>query len=387
MMNLTILGSTGSIGTQALEVVRSLGNISVRALGAGRNIRLLEEQVRAFHPAMVCVAEETAAKELRLKLADTETEVLWGADSMDYLAAEPGSDTVIGAIVGLAGLSSSLAAVKAGKRLALANKETLVAAGDLVRAELQKSGGEVLPVDSEHSAVFQCLEAISPERRRQSLKRIILTASGGPFAGRTKESLKEITPEAALRHPNWDMGTKITIDSATLMNKGLEVLEASQLFGVTVDKIDVLVHRQSIIHSMIELTDGAVLAQLGIPDMKLPIQYALTYPERQMMQDNELNLAQVGTLTFEEPDRETFRCLSLAYEAAKIGHTMPCVLNGANEVAVALFLQKKIGFLEIAEVIESVMQAHEVVKNPSLSDILAADSWSRERAASCGAQA
>ncbi len=382
MMNLTILGSTGSIGTQTLEVVESMGNISVRALGAGRNIALLEEQIRRFRPKYACVAEEALAKELAVKIKDTETEVLSGASGMEFLAAEPGSDTVVGAIVGFAGLIPALAAVRAGKRLALANKETLVAAGDLVRAELSKSGGTMIPVDSEHSAVFQCLEAIGPERRQEEVKRILLTASGGPFAGKKREELLGVTPEVALKHPNWDMGAKITIDSATLMNKGLEVLEAAQLFGVTVDLIDVLVHRQSIIHSMIELRDGAVLAQMGIPDMKLPIQYALTYPSRQVMTDNGLDLAKIGTLTFEEPDPETFRCLALAYEAARNGHTMPCVLNGANEVAVSLFLQKKIGFLEIAELIERVMQAHKLVVNPNLEDIIAADSWARETALS-----
>ncbi len=380
MMNLTILGSTGSIGTQALEVVDASDNIKVRALGAGRNIKLLEEQIRAYRPRYACVADRALAQELKTRVADTDTEVLSGAEGMEFLAGEPGSDTVIAAIVGFAGLVPSLAAAKAGKRLALANKETLVSGGDLVRRALTESGGEMIPVDSEHSAVFQCLEAIPVPQREAEVKRIILTASGGPFAGRTRDELSEITPEAALRHPNWDMGAKITIDSATLMNKGLEVLEAAQLFGVTVDKIGVVVHRQSIIHSMIELVDGAVLAQLGVPDMKLPIQYALTYPKRLPMQDNALDLAKVGTLTFEEPDTKTFRCLALAYEAAKAGHTMPCVLNGANEVAVSLFLQKKIGFLEIAEILERVMQAHNVVPEPELFDIIEADRWAREEA-------
>ncbi len=380
MMKLTILGSTGSIGTQSLEVVQASNDICVEALGAGRNITLLEEQVRAFHPRYACVADETLAADLKIKLADTSTEVLAGEAGMEFLAEDTGSDTVIGAIVGFAGLKPALAAVRAGKRLALANKETLVAAGDLVREEMVKSGSELIPVDSEHSAVFQCLEAIPKQQREAEVKRILLTASGGPFAGKSRKDLTAITPEAALKHPNWDMGAKITIDSATLMNKGLEVLEAAQLFCVSANKIDVVVHRQSIIHSMVELTDGAVLAQLGVPDMKLPIQYALTYPKRLPMQDNTLDLAKVGTLTFEEPDKETFRCLALAYEAAKAGHTMPCVLNGANEVAVSLFLQKKIGFLEIAEMIERVMQAHQIVKCPDLSDIVEADRWARETA-------
>ncbi len=378
MMKLTILGSTGSIGTQALEVVRSLGDISVEALGAGRNIQLLEEQIRAFRPRFACVADEALAADLKIKVADTDTKVLSGPKGMEELAEEPGSDTVVGAIVGFAGLIPSLAAVRAGKRLALANKETLVAAGDLVRAELAKSGAELIPVDSEHSAVFQCLEAISSARRQAEVKRILLTASGGPFAGKKREELANVTPEMALKHPNWDMGAKITIDSATLMNKGLEVLEAAQLFCVSVDKIDVVVHRQSIVHSMIELTDGAVLAQMGVPDMKLPIQLALTYPKRLPMADNTLDLTKAGTLTFEEPDKETFRCLALAYEAAQTGHTMPCVLNGANEAAVALFLKKKIGFLEIGDVIERVMQAHKPVERPTLADIIEADRWARE---------
>ena len=378
MMNLTILGSTGSIGTQALQVVEASDNIRVRALGAGRNIKLLEEQIRAHHPRYACVADEALAKELKLKVADTDTEVLSGAGGMEFLASEPGSDTVLAAIVGFAGLVPSLAAAKTGKRLALANKETLVSGGDLVRRALAESSGEMIPVDSEHSAVFQCLEAIPKEQREAEVKRIILTASGGPFAGRSREELLDITPEAALKHPNWDMGAKITIDSATLMNKGLEVLEAAQLFCVSADKIDVVVHRQSIIHSMVELVDGAVLAQLGVPDMKLPIQYALTYPNRLPMTDNTLNLAKVGTLTFEEPDTDTFRCLALAYEAAKAGHTMPCVLNGANEAAVSLFLQKKIGFLEIGEILQRVMQAHQIVLHPELSDIIEADRWARE---------
>ncbi|MBR5236106.1 MAG: 1-deoxy-D-xylulose-5-phosphate reductoisomerase [Clostridia bacterium] len=379
MMKITILGSTGSIGTQTLDIVRNRDDVTVVGLAAGRNIELLEKQIREFRPAVACVADEESAKALRVKVNDTNTKVLHGTAAMEDLAASPESDIVVGAIVGLAGLKPSLAAVKTGKRLALANKETMVAAGDIVRRELKKSGGELIPVDSEHSAIFQCLEAVKEERRKSEVKRLILTASGGPFAGKTRKDLTDITPEAALKHPNWDMGAKITIDSATLMNKGLEVLEAAQLFCVSVDKIDVLVHRQSIIHSMIELTDGAVLAQMGVPDMKLPIQYALTYPQRQPMTDNMLDLARIGQLTFEEPDVDTFCCLALAYEAAKVGHTMPCVLNGANEAAVSLFLHKKIGFLEIAEVLKQVMDNHKVIQNPTLDDILEADLWAREQ--------
>ncbi len=386
MMNVTILGSTGSIGTQTLEVIRSREDISVVGLSAGRNIQLLEAQIREFRPRLACVAEEEAAKELRTRVADTDTRVLSGTAGMETLAQVPDCHTVVAAIVGLAGLRPALAAVKAGKRLALANKETLVAAGDIVRRELKQSGGELIPVDSEHSAVFQCLEAVARDRRPAEVKRILLTASGGPFVGKTREALADITPEAALRHPNWDMGAKITIDSATLMNKGLEVLEAAQLFCVSADKIDVLVHRQSIVHSMVELTDGAVLAQLGVPDMKLPIQYALTYPERLPMTGNTLDLAAIGNLTFEKPDTETFRCLALAYDAARIGHTMPCVLNGANEAAVSLFLHRKIRFLEIGDMIEQVMQSHTIVKNPALEDILEADRWAREKVLSLAGQ-
>ncbi|MBE7010765.1 MAG: 1-deoxy-D-xylulose-5-phosphate reductoisomerase [Ruminococcaceae bacterium] len=378
MMKLTVLGSTGSIGTQTLEVVQEQGNITIEALGAGRNIKLLEEQIRKFSPRYACVADSEAAKELQIAVADTETKVISGADGMEELAADPASDTVVGAIVGIAGLRSSLAAVKAGKRLALANKETLVTAGDLIRRARKESGAELIPVDSEHSAVFQCLEAISSERRKAELKRVILTASGGPFVGKKADELRDVTPEKALKHPNWEMGAKITIDSATLMNKGLEVLEAAQLFDVTVDQVDVLVHRQSIVHSMIETIDGAVLAQMGVPDMKLPIQYALTYPDRRPMQNNTLNLAEITALTFEKPDLETFRPLALAYDAGRMGHTMPCVINGANEAAVALFLQKKIGFLDIFEMLAKTMQAHEVIKNPTLTDIIEADRWARE---------
>ena len=378
MMQVTILGSTGSIGTQSLDVIRTRDDMGVLALGAGRNFTLLEEQIREFQPRYACVADESLAQKLKENIADTSTKVLSGDAGMEELATLPEADIVVGAIVGLAGLKPALAAIRAGKRLALANKETLVAAGDVVRAEMKKSGAELIPVDSEHSAVFQCLEAVATERRNAEVKRIILTASGGPFAGKTRAELSDITPAQALRHPNWDMGAKITIDSATLMNKGLEVLEAAQLFGVTADKIDVLVHRQSIIHSMVELVDGAVLAQLGVPDMKLPIQLALTYPERMPMMGNELDLASIGSLTFEKPDMETFRCLALAYRAAEIGHTMPCVLNGANEAAVSLFLHNKIGFLEIASVIEQVMGLHKTKENPSLEDILAADRWARE---------
>ncbi|MBE7048099.1 MAG: 1-deoxy-D-xylulose-5-phosphate reductoisomerase [Ruminococcaceae bacterium] len=379
MMNIVILGSTGSIGTQTLDIVRSRGDIRVVGLGAGRNIELLEKQIREFHPQYACVAEEEAARELTIRVADTDTQVLSGVKGMEALAAEPTAHTVVGAIVGIAGLRPSLAAVRTGKRLALANKETLVAAGDIMRRELQISGAELIPVDSEHSAVFQCLEAVAQTRRSAEVKRIILTASGGPFAGKTREELRDITPAVALRHPNWDMGAKITIDSATLMNKGLEVLEAAQLFCVSAEKIDVVIHRQSIIHSMIELTDGAVLAQMGVPDMKLPIQYALTYPKRMPMTDNTLDLAAIGSLTFEKPDMETFRPLALAYEAAKTGHTMPCVLNGANEAAVSLFLQNKIKFLRIGDLLAQVMQNHHIILNPTLEDIFEADQWAREQ--------
>jgi len=376
MRYITVLGSTGSIGTQSLEVAEAMGNVKIEAISAHSNIKLLEEQVRKYSPLYVCVTDESKYSDLKIKLSDTDTKVVAGESGICEIASLPKSDTVITGIVGIAGLKPTIAAIKAKKRIGLANKETLVTAGDIVKSECKKSGAQIIPVDSEHSAIFQCMEKYSG--KKDDVKRILLTASGGPFFNRTKEELKKVTKADALKHPNWDMGAKITIDSATLMNKGLEVIEAYHLFDVPFEKIDVLVHRQSIVHSMVEFCDNAVLAQLGAPDMKLPIQYAITYPKRLEMSGNELDLLTCGDLTFAKPDTETFKCLALAYKAGNTGHTMPCVLNGANEASVSLFLKDKIGFLDIAELNEAAMDAHKVVENPTLDDILEADRWARE---------
>ena len=376
MRYITILGSTGSIGTQSLSVVEQMEDICVEAISGHSNISLLEEQTRKYSPLYVAVTDESKYQDLKTRLSDTPTKVLCGEEGILAIASLPKSDTVITGIVGIAGLKPTLAAIRSKKRIGLANKETLVTAGALVKEECKKSGSSIIPVDSEHSAIFQCLEKYSG--KKDDIKRILLTASGGPFFGRTKEELKSVTKKDALKHPNWDMGAKITIDSATLMNKGLEVIEAFHLFDVPFKKIDVLVHRQSIVHSMVEFCDNAVLAQLGAPDMKLPIQYAITYPQRCEMHGNELDLLSCGNLTFEKPDADTFRCLALAYKAGKIGHTMPCVLNGANEMAVGLFLSGEIGFLDIAEIVSSAMDAHEIIQNPTLDDILSCDKWARK---------
>lgn len=379
MRYITVLGSTGSIGVQTLEVMEKMENARPDGLSTYSKIELLEEQARCFKPERVCVVREDKAAELKIKLADTDIKVLSGAEGLIELASSEKSDTVVTGIVGIAGLKPTLAAIKKGKRIALANKETLVTAGDIVMSEASRCGSEIIPVDSEHSAVFQCLAArANKEDYEKEVDAVILTASGGPFFGRTRESLENVTRAQALAHPNWEMGAKITIDSATLMNKGLEVLEAAHLFNMPLDKIEVLVHRQSIIHSMVRFCDNATIAQLGVPDMKLPIQYAITYPKRMTMTKNELDFLSCGPLTFDKPDTETFRCLSLAYRAGGIGGTMPAVLNGANEEAVALFLQDKIRFLEIADVVEAAMNNHNVVENPDIEDILSADKWARE---------
>ena len=378
MKNVVILGSTGSIGTQSLEVIEEKEGFSVLAISGNSNIELLENQARKFKPKFVVMPDEKKASELKIKLKDEKVSVLSGKESLEEIAALPEADTVITGIVGIAGLLPTLSAVGAGKRIGLANKETLVTAGDIVMDSAKKTGAEIIPVDSEHSAIFQCMAArVNDKDYDKELKRILLTASGGPFFGKNKDELKNITKKEALKHPNWTMGAKITIDSATLMNKGLEVLEAKSLFDVPLSKVDVLVHRQSIVHSMIEFSDNAVIAQLGVPDMKLPIQYALTYPKRLSMSDNALDLTK-HTLTFDEPDKETFKCLTLAYRAGEIGGTMTTVLNGANEVAVGLFLEDKIKFLDIANIVEMAMDNHKTIKNPTVWDILETDRWARE---------
>lgn len=374
---IAILGSTGSIGTQSLDVARKHG-FKVDALAANSNIGLLEEQIREFKPSAVAVINETAAKELKIKVADTATEVLSGQEAVEFVAANNNAEIVLNSIVGIAGLKPTLAAIEAKKDIALANKETLVTGGHLVKKSVAKNGVKLLPVDSEHSAIFQCLQGAP----KGSLKKIILTASGGPFFNKTEEELKNVTPADALKHPNWSMGAKITIDSASLMNKGLEVIEAVHLFDISPDNIEVVVHRQSIVHSAVELTDGAVIAQLGTPDMRLPIQYALTYPERYDCPSGSLNLFEIGKLTFERPDYETFKPLGAAISAIKSGGLKPCAVNGANEAAVALFLEGKISFLDIGKIVCVALEAQKDVSDYSLSDVFEADKAARELALS-----
>ena len=373
MKNLTILGSTGSIGTQSLEVARRNG-YKIIGLVAGNNIDMLETQAREFKPKAVAVFDCEKAKELKIKLGDTNIKVLSGLEGVCEVAAMNEADTVLNSIVGIAGLRPTLTAIEAGKDIALANKETLVTGGEIVNRAAKDKGVKILPVDSEHSAIFQSLQG-APEK---SLKKIILMASGGPFYGKTKKDLENVTVKEALNHPNWSMGAKITIDSATLMNKGLEVIEAVHLFQIPANDIEVLVHRQSILHSGVELSDGAVIAQLGTPDMKLPIQYALTYPERNDFCFERLSLSDIGTLTFEKPDTKTFRCLPLCIEAINQGGLKPTAVNGANEEAVKLFLQGKIKFLQIADLVEKALEKAENKKDFTLEDILYTDKWARQ---------
>lgn len=370
---ISILGSTGSIGRQSLEVVAACG-IEVAALTTNRNITLLEEQCRRFHPKLAVAFDSSAAKELRIRLADTEIEVAEGMEGLIESASLPEADTVLTAVVGMVGLKPTLAAIEGGKRIAFANKETLVCAGELVMERAAACGAEIVPVDSEHSALFQCLQG---NHNRGEVKRLILTASGGPFFGWTAEQLERVRREDALKHPNWSMGAKITIDSATLMNKGLEFIEAMRLYQMPQEKISIVVHRESIIHSLVEYCDNAVLAQLGAPDMRLPIQYALTWPERRPGPIKPLDLLQCPNLTFAPPDPVTFRCLGLAMEAAKTGGTACAVLNGANEAAVGLFLEGKIGFCEIARRVERAMEQIPAVPAKDLETILTADQMAR----------
>ncbi len=373
MKKLIILGSTGSIGTQALDIVRANPDkYTVVALAAGSNAKLLEAQAREFNVKAVALFDGAAAQDLKIKLADTDIKVLSGAEDVCELGRLDG-DMVINAIVGIAGLRPTLAAIDAGKTIALANKETLVTGGEIVNRKLREKGVKLLPVDSEHSAIFQSLQG-APE---DSIKKIILTASGGPFFGKTKDELKAVTVAEALNHPNWSMGAKITIDSASLMNKGLEVIEAVHLFGVAASQIEVTVHRQSILHSAVEFCDGAVIGQLGTPDMKVPIQYALTYPERGMCFET-LDLMKVGTLTFEKPDTDTFRLLPLCIEAINRGGLYPTAINGANEESVKLFLEGKIKFLQIAELNEKAMNACVNKTDFTVEDIFEADALARQ---------
>lgn len=366
MKKIAILGSTGSIGTQTLEVVRENGDIEVTALSAGSNIKLLEAQIREFHPKLAAVWEEENAKELRERTKDLDVRIVSGMDGLIETAICPESEILVTAIVGMIGIQPTIAAIKAGKHIALANKETLVTAGHLIIPLAQEYGVSILPVDSEHSAIFQSLQG----GQERALHKILLTASGGPFRGRKKEELKNIQVEDALKHPNWEMGRKITIDSSTMVNKGLEVIEAKWLFHVNIDQIQVVVQPQSIIHSMVEYEDGAVIAQLGTPDMKLPIQYALYYPERRYLPGERLDFAKIGSITFEEPDMDTFVGLKLALRAGKTGGSLPTVFNAANEAAVARFLDRRISYPAITEIIEDCMDAHKNRINPSVEEIL-----------------
>ncbi len=377
MKTIAILGSTGSIGTNTLDIIAKFPD-KFRAAGltAGTNVEKLEEQIRAFSPAAVAMSDEAAAERLRARCKGLKATILSGADGLRQVATMPGADLVISAIVGGAGLVPTLAAIKAGKFIALANKEPMVMAGRLMQDEARKHGVRIFPVDSEHSALFQSMEG----HRAEDILRLILTASGGPLWTLAKEQLRHVTVEQALKHPNWKMGDKITIDSATLMNKGLEVVEARWLFDIPASKIEVVVHRESIIHSLVEYQDRSVIAQLGLPDMRTPIAYAMNYPERVPLDLPSLNLAQIGTLTFFNPDHDRFPCLGFGYEALKTGGTMPAVLNAANEVAVQAFLDRKIGFLGIADTIRRTMDAHKPVEVSTIEDALGTDAWARSKA-------
>ena len=369
MKKIGILGSTGSIGTQTLEIVRSNPDLQVIALAAGSNVSLMEQQVREFHPMLAVMGSEEAAADLKNRIADTDTRVSAGMEGMLELAILPQMEVLVTAIVGMIGIRPTIAAIKAGKTIALANKETLVTAGHIIMPLAKQKGVSILPVDSEHSAIFQSMHGENRER----VSKILLTASGGPFRGKKTEELQDITVEDALKHPNWSMGRKITVDSATLVNKGLEVMEAKWLFDVEPEQIQVVVHPQSIIHSMVEYVDGGIMAQLGMPDMKLPIQYALFYPDRRPMDGRMVDFFALKSISFEEPDVKTFRGLQLAYDAIAAGGSMPTVFNAANEKAVGLFLDKKIRFLAIYDLIQGAMEQHKVIANPTVDEILEAE--------------
>jgi 1-deoxy-D-xylulose-5-phosphate reductoisomerase len=372
---IAVLGSTGSVGRQALNVIRDYPHMfQIISLSANSQVKLLAEQARLFSPKKVAIADASGYSELKSELAGLDIEIVVGAAGICELAADPEAEIVLNALVGFTGLVPTLAAVGAGKTIALANKETLVAGGRLVIDESRRSSASVIPVDSEHSAIFQCLRGQKPS----AVERIILTASGGPFHGKAREELAAVTCAQALRHPNWEMGAKITIDSATLMNKGLEVIEAHWLFEMPYERINVVVHRESIIHSMVEFVDGAILAQLGLPDMRVPIQYAISYPERLESKAPRVDWPKLGKLHFEAPDVTAFPCLELAYEAGRTGGTMPAVMNAANEEAVRLFLQQKIGFLDIPRIIDAVMNKHKVTPRPGLEELVEVDCLARK---------
>lgn len=371
---ISLLGSTGSIGRQSLEVIQACG-MKVGALTANSNVERMEEQARQFLPKLAVMMDEKAAADLKVRLADTPVRVAAGMEGLLEAAELPQADTVITAVVGMVGLRPTMAAIREGKRIALANKETLVCAGQLVMEEARDYGAQIVPVDSEHSALFQSLQGC---KDRGEVKRLILTCSGGPFFGKTRQELQGMTRKEALQHPNWSMGAKITVDSATLMNKGLEFMEAMHLYQMPPEKISIVIHRESIIHSLVEYCDNAVIAQLGAPDMRLPIQYALTWPERVAGPADPLDLCSCGPLTFAKPDTDTFQCLALALEAAKTGGTAGAILNGANEAAVALFLEGKIGFLDIADRVRLAMEQVPVIRDPSMTQVLEADAAARE---------
>ena len=369
MKKIAILGSTGSIGTQTLEIVRANEDLKVVALAAGSNVERMEEQIREFTPRIAVMWNEKAYEDLRLKVRDMDVKILCGMEGLLEIAVMEEMEVLVTAIVGMIGIRPTIAAIESGKTIALANKETLVTAGHIIMPLAKEKGVSILPVDSEHSAIYQSMNGENKKR----VEKILLTASGGPFRGKTVEELKGIQVEDALKHPNWSMGRKITVDSATMVNKGLEVMEAKWLFGVGLDRIEVVVHPQSIIHSMVEYADGAVMAQMGMPDMKLPIAYALFYPDRRPMEGKRVNFFELETLTFEKPDLETFTGLKLAFKAAKQGGSMPTVYNAANEKAVSLFLERKIGFMQIPELIEASMREHRKVDFPGVEEILQAE--------------
>ena len=369
MKKIAILGSTGSIGTQTLEIVREQGGLEVVALAAGRNAKLMEAQVREFRPKIACMWDEEAGRLLKEAVADLDTRVVCGMDGLLEIAVMPESEMLVTAIVGMIGIRPTIAAIESGKNIALANKETLVTAGHIIMPLAAKMGVSILPVDSEHSAIFQSLQG----QDKEGIDKILLTASGGPFRGKKREELVNMTAADALKHPNWSMGRKITIDSASLVNKGLEVIEAKWLFDVSLDQVQVLIQPQSILHSAVQFKDGAVIGQMGLPDMKLPIQYALFYPRRLPMQNNQVDFYELANMTFEKPDTETFEGLAMAYEASRIGGSMPTVFNAANEKAVALFLDNKIRFLQIYELIRASMENHKVVADPTVEQILSAE--------------
>ena len=370
----SILGSTGSIGRQSLDIIRGL-DVKVAALTAGTSVERMAEQCREFRPSLAVMATKETADELKAELSDLDITIAWGEEGLIQAAAIEEADCVITAVVGMVGLKPTLAAIHARKRIGLANKETLVCAGELVMAEAEKYGCEIIPVDSEHSAIFQCLMG---SRDRREVKKLILTCSGGPFFGKTREELVGVTKADALRHPNWKMGPKITIDCSTLMNKGLEVIEAMRLYGLPLEQVDVVIHRQSIVHSLVEYVDGAVMAQMGAPDMRLPIQLAMTYPERTACPVDALDLTTCGALTFCKPDLEAFPCLALAYRCAKMGGTACAVMNGANEAAVALYLDDKIGFYDIYDLVSGAVDTIENIQDPTLEQILEADRLARQ---------